>query len=112
MLSKSNLLLAFLLPVLLMSCSPTIHYLGESYGISSDVDVYYSIDDIERDHKIIGHMTHDRILNYNPELLKEEMIKTAHEKGADAVVFKKYGPECDGDSDEKFVVEASLVKYK
>jgi len=40
--------------ICLMSCAPTIHYLGDTYSIKNDVDVFYDEKDVENQYKTIG----------------------------------------------------------
>ena len=105
----------YFLPVafmmLLASCTPTISYLGDTYPVSGDVDIYYDKEDIDRDYKVMGHLTHDLFINYNVELIRDEMIRTARVNGADGIIFSEYTTTNNADCDTRRMVKASLVKY-
>lgn len=96
---------------LLSACTPSINYLGDSYGYSSSVEIFYDEGDIPRDFKIMGHLSHDLFINHAPESIQEEMIKVAMEKGADAILFSDYTTTANADCDSRNVVKASLVKF-
>lgn len=101
--------IAFLL--IITSCTPTISYLGDTYPVSQELDIYYDAQDIDRDYKVMGHLTHDLFINYNVELIRDEMIRTARTNGADGILFSEYSTTSNADCDTRRMVKASLVKY-
>lgn len=109
--------LIFYLPVffLVAACSPKITYLGDYYGSTVNIDVYYDEKDIDKDYKTIGIARNegDEFEQDNLEAIREEMIKKAREVGADAILFESIGGNVDRDDwDSKKVVEAKFLKYK
>lgn len=107
---------AFLSLFLLIACSPSFKYLGDSYEPNiGDIDVYYDIGDISKDFKVMGILTANTEesmdisnLNDSSDKVKESMIKKAATKGADAILFINiYGTGNDG-----AIVESKLIKYK
>lgn len=115
--------------VFLLGCSPNIQYLGKSYTPTSDVDVFFDEKDIKREHEVMGTMKNegsDLELD-DMQSIQDAMIKTAKDKGADAVLFtntfeKERGEVTDvtygrrGDvattsKETSNIVEAKLIKY-
>lgn len=97
---------------LLVSCSgPIIHYLGESYQPSAAVEIYYDVKEIKKEYKVMGRMTNDKFIEYDPELIKKEMIEKAKSVGADAVVFYDLTAEEMKGVGDGITVKAQLIKY-
>ena len=103
-------MLSFVL--LLISCGPTIHYLGDNYESSSNIDVYYSEQDVSRRFKTIGRLTHDKFISYNADLIKEAMVAEAKNKGADGIIFLDIYVEQGIDLvDDRLSIIATAIKY-
>ncbi len=102
--------LYFALILSIFSCTdPNIDYLGNDFESTEDVDVYYSIYDIDPFFSVMGQMNAN---NENDESLslddmEESMICDAKEKGADAIVFLNF--ETIGDLR---YIEADLLIYE
>jgi len=86
-----------------------MHYLGDVSAPTQNVDVYYDEMDIKRDYRVMGQLSSDNENNPTIDLerLRNEMIKTAGEKGADGILFLFH----DSFADNK-VVQSKLLKYK
>lgn len=97
-----------LLSVLLLSCSPVIHYFGDTYPASSSVDVYYDAAQVKRDYKTIGRMTKELVRS---ESDKRYMIELAKKKGADAIIFSDLHLEQGKKDSDQVSVKAELIKY-
>ena len=52
-------ILLLLLTIIIVSCSPHLRYLGDTYPPTKEIDVYYDEKDIEKDYKIIGQLYND-----------------------------------------------------
>lgn len=102
----------FALLILLASCTPTVHYFGDAYNPSAELDVFFDEKDVIKPYKVMGHMTHDTHLNYDPEILRTEMEREARTKGADAIIYTGLGNDIDSESSDKFRVSAKLIKYE
>lgn len=102
----------FTLFIFLSSCTPTIHYFGDAYKPSANLDVFFDEKDVIKPYKVIGHMTHDTRINYDPEILQAEMEREARTKGADAIIYTQLGNDIDTESSDKFRVSAKLIKYQ
>jgi hypothetical protein len=89
---KILLMLTGAVLICLTSCTK-IDYIGKEYPPTDDVEVFFSLDDVEQPYEIMGHViaTADDIVSgasMNASLLEE-----ARKKGADAVVvfgFDRY----------------------
>jgi len=104
---KNYLLLLFVITI--CSCTPRMHYLGDIYAPTQEVDVYYDELDIKRDYRVMGQLSSDNQNNptINLDKLRNEMIKTAREKGADGILFLFHEA-----FDDNRTVQSKLLKYK
>jgi hypothetical protein len=108
----------FLLSIALflgIGCAPRIAYMGDSYSPTYNVDVFYDINDIEQDYRVIGLARNegDEIERDDLPSIRDAMIEKARSVGADAILFltvaeNKGGPEWDTNK----IVEAKFIKYK
>lgn len=106
--SKVLILIFFLI----VSCTPTIYYLGDSYPETDEIDVFYDEKDIKREYSTIGQMTHDKIINYSPDEIKKEMILSAKKKGADGIIFSDMVTERENEIEgDRISIKAKLIKY-
>ena len=83
-------LLRFLSIVLcLISCKPTVNYLGRSYAPSTQVEIFFDEQDIEKDYVVMGRMEnngHPGEID-NAEDVQAAMLAKAKSVGADAILF-------------------------
>jgi hypothetical protein len=81
-------LYSLLLSILLSSCFTPVHnYLGNSYTPTKDVDVYVDASAIKRAYSVIGKSYVDIREYISLEKVQRATIKTAKQKGADAILF-------------------------
>lgn len=98
--------------LVILSCSgPIIHYLGESFPPSTSVEVYYDVKEVKSEYKVIGRMTNDKFVEYDPALIKKEMLAKAKSVGADAVIFYDLSTEDIKGAGDGITVKAQLIKY-
>lgn len=97
--------------LVLLSCGPTIHYLGDSYQSSASVEVYYDVKEIKKEHKVIGRMTNDKFIEHDIELIKKKMIEKAKLVGADAIIFYDLFAEDIESYGDGLTVKAQLIKF-
>ncbi|MHA6248834.1 hypothetical protein ACXYMU_12905 [Pontibacter sp. CAU 1760] len=101
-----------LIGVALHACAPSIHYLGDTYAPSQEVEVYYDQGDVRREYKVMGKMTNDQILDYDVEAVKAKMIEKAKQSGADGIVFTDLGVQkSELDGSDRLSVKAMLIKF-
>ena len=105
---------------LIISCSPKINYLGDTYTPTQHVEIYFDENDINKKYKVIGMMKNeaDELENDDVEEVKKAMMKKAREVGADAILFIGFYSERINREhhDEIFdnikkIYEAKLLKY-
>jgi hypothetical protein len=72
--------------LLAVSCTK-IDYVGRSYPPTTNVDIYFSIDDINGSYEVMGHLTATAGSFTSTEKMQEKILEKAREKGADAVVI-------------------------
>ncbi len=56
-------------------------------------------------------MTNDKFIEYDPEIIKKEMITKAKSVGADAVIFYDLTTEDIKGAGDGITVKAQLIKY-
>jgi len=82
-------LYSLLLSVLLSSCfTPAHNYLGNSYTPTKDVDVYVDASAIKKAYSVMGKGYVDIRGFISLEKVQRATIKTAKQKGADAILFR------------------------
>ncbi len=82
----SKLSIIVLIAMLSVSCTK-IDYVGKSYGPTSNVDIYFSFDDVKGSYEVMGHLTATAGTFVSSEKMQEKILEKAREKGADAVVI-------------------------
>lgn len=92
---------------LITSCSPTLHYLGETYQPTVNIDTYYSPEDIEKEFKVIGQLENGGEIPHNLDKIRTAMIDEARKRGADAILFLNSSSHANHHK-----VEADLLRYE
>ncbi len=64
-----------------------IDYVGKEFPPTADVDIFFALDDVDREYEVMGHLTATANDIVSAEKMQEEILKKAREKGADAVVI-------------------------
>ena len=78
----------FLLAVVLLNFSCTkIDYIGEQYPSTNNVELFFSEDDIDVEHKVMGRIIATAGDFVSSDKMLKKIIEKAREKGADAVLF-------------------------
>jgi len=88
-----NHLAFFLIIAISLSACTKIDYIGEEYPPTTHVDLFFDMDDVTREHKVMGHLIATADDMVSAEKMQKKMMKKAREKGADAIVitgFEKY----------------------
>ena len=109
-------ILFFFLMVMIAACSPKISYMGDSYGPTFNVDVYYDQGDIKQEYRVMGIARNEGDVFETDDLnsIKEQLIKKAREVGADAILIVSVGQNTssgEDDYDPNKIVEAKFIKY-
>ena len=72
---------------LLTACVNT-DYVGESYAPTSSVEVFYSMEDVTRSHKVMGKIQATAMDGWDSDSMIQELKTQAMAKGADALVIE------------------------
>ena len=108
---KKYLSLVLLVGLLTVGCAE-VDYVGESFKPTTNIDLYFSKEDIEKEYTVMGHAVGDGTSDSNE--IQKALIEEAKEKGADAVLITGIDNQLlsteDGDPESK--VKASFLKYK
>jgi len=64
-----------------------IDYIGDEYPPTSHVDLYFSEEDVDREHRVMGHLVATADDAVSAEKMQKDMKKKAMEKGADAIII-------------------------
>ena len=121
---------------LFLTACTKIDYVGQEYPPTTHVDLYFSLDDIEKEYEVMGHLVATADEMVSAEKMQEDMLKKAREKGADAIVIlglERYAAggsstytetrskeknkettigKTTTSSEEKKEIRATLLKYK
>ena len=87
---KRFVLLAAAALLLAAGCTK-IDYVGKEFSPTVDVDIFFALDDVEREYDVMGHVTATADDMVSAEEMQKEILKKAREKGADAVVILGLG---------------------
>jgi hypothetical protein len=90
LLSIRSVSLILLSALLTVSCTK-IDYVGKSYTPTTDVDIFFSMDDLKGEYEVMGHLTATAGDFVSTEKMQEDILEKAREKGADAVVILGLG---------------------
>jgi len=110
--------LLILMVLFFSACGPTIHYLGDNYQSTDELDIYYDEKDVEKDYKTTGKMTHGNFFDYEVDTIKEKMIKKAKSVGADGIIFMDVQNVIDAHAEDDILdndrlsITAKVIKYQ
>ena len=105
---------------MLVGCVNT-DYVGESYSPTTQVDVYYSMEDVNTPHVVMGKITATAMDGWDSTAMVEELKAQAMAKGADALVVEGVHTDTTGSytstygkgSDDKWVItEDGKLKHR
>lgn len=95
--------------LLLSSCSLAITYIGDkATPPTTSVDIFYSIHDVSRQFKVMGHMTYP--YSGDQDFIKKQLTNFAKKIGADAIVITGNTVANSGRNSSD-VVNADAIKY-
>tara|TARA_B100000745_G_scaffold102961_1_gene65754 strand:+ start:1149 stop:1496 length:348 start_codon:yes stop_codon:yes gene_type:complete len=105
--------LLVLVALLAIGCA-SVNYVGKSFEPTTNVDLYFSKEDIEKEYTVMGHAIGSGTSDSND--IQQALIDKAKEKGADAVLITEIDNQnsllAEVDSDPDSEVKASFLKYK
>ena len=92
-----------------------VNYVGKTYTPTSEIDIYYSDHEIEKEYTTIGHATGSGGFMVSNEKIQEKLIQKARAVGADGVIIKeveKTKVVVDDSTEEERHIKATFIKYK
>ena len=98
--------LLVLVALLAIGCA-SVNYVGKSFEPTTNVDLYFSKEDIQKEYTVMGHAIGSG--TYDSNAIQKALIEEAKEKGADAVLITGIDNQDSGPENE---VTASFLKYK
>jgi hypothetical protein len=81
-----SVVILLLICVIAVGCTK-IDYVGEEYPPTTHVDLFFSMDDVQRDYAIMGHIVASAPDLVSAEKMQKDIMKKAMAKGADGVVI-------------------------
>lgn len=131
---KQRIILCALL-ISLMSCKPTLNYIGNTFAPTTNVEIFFSESDIIKEYAIMGKMRNSGNEHEidQAEKVQAVMIEKARSVGADAIIFhgmyqeKVLGETTDSSTTQEEnneysttdtsirtakIYEVTLIKYK
>jgi len=81
-------MLALAVGTMFLSACVSTDYVGQSYTPTESIDVFYSMDDVERPHTVMGKITATAVDGWDSQSMVEELKNQALAKGADALVIE------------------------
>ena len=87
-----HLAVLLIIAICLSACTK-IDYIGEEYPPTTHVDLFFDMDDVTREHKVMGNLIATADDGVSSEKMQKKIMEKARQKGADAVVimgFDKY----------------------
>ena len=110
---KKYVRLVVLLGLLAIGCAE-VDYVGESFKPTTNIDLYFSKEDIEKEYTVMGHAIGSGTSDSDD--IQQALIDKAKEKGADAVLITEVDNQnsllAKADRDPDSEVKASFLKYK
>ena len=104
---KNSVSLMVVLTLFLIACGEDVDYLGESYSPISDVDVYFSEDDVSEDYRKMGDAS---VKGDDLEKLREKLRKKAGEEGADGIIYTGFEPIKTGEVERTDAVGNTITQ--
>ncbi len=102
------------LSIFIIQCAQ-VNYVGKTYTPTTNIDVYYSDKEIEKEYTSIGHAMGSGGILVSNEKIQEKLIEKARAVGADGVIIKeveKTKVVVDDSTEEERHIKATFIKYK
>jgi methylmalonyl-CoA mutase cobalamin-binding subunit len=113
-----------ILALFVIACAERVDYIGNSYAPTTNVELFFSEDDIKEEYVEMGRAIAHAGTNVSSEELLEDLREKARERGADAILVHNFGLVEVGDTTrwdenqsstrvvEERQIEATFIKYK
>lgn len=77
----------FLASIFLAGCAST-DYVGKTYPETTNVDVFFSAEDVEREYEVMGQAKTEGGEYMSFESMQKQLVKDAMKRGADAIIIE------------------------
>jgi len=98
----------------LFACSH-VNYIGKSYEPTSQVDIFFSKEEVKREYQIIGYAIGAGQIFVSTNRLQKALIEKAKSNGADAILITEIGRDNEEDGrgfDAEKQIKAAFLKYQ
>lgn len=92
-----HLAVLLIIAICLSACTK-IDYIGEEYPPTTHVDLFFDMDDVTREHKVMGNLIATADDGVSTEKMQKKIMEKARQKGADAVVIMGFDKYQSGES--------------
>ena len=109
-----KMLIILSLSIFIIQCAQ-VNYVGKTFPPTSDIDVYYSEHEIEKEFTTIGHAMGSGGFLVSNEKIQDELVKKARSVGADGVIITEVDKSkvvVDDSTQEERHIKATFIKYK
>ena len=92
-----HLAVLLIIAICLSACTK-IDYIGEEYPPTTHVDLFFDMNDVTREHKVMGNLIATADDGVSSEKMQKKIMEKARQKGADAVVIMGFDKYQSGES--------------
>jgi hypothetical protein len=89
-----SMLPIFILCLFILSCSHKLQYIGRTYGPSSNVEIFFTPNDIPKDFEVMGKVQTPGTNRY--QKMQVRIMDEAKKRGADAILISEVVQENSG----------------
>jgi len=101
----------FMIVTLMVIGCASVNYVGKSFNPTTNIDIYYSKEEIKKEYTLMGHAIGSGTFTSNDKIQKK-LIEEAQFKGADAILITGVGRSVRTNSAGEDQINASFLKYK
>ena len=110
---KKFVIFALIPLMFLFSCVAPIHYIGNSYPPTDNVDIYFSSHDVKKDYAVFGKAS---VTGINLQKLQNKILEEAKKRGANGIIYSDMQSSNDvtngNSSPSNIVLNADFIYYK
>ena len=90
---KMRLIPALVFILLFSGCGPTVQYVGRSYTPTTNVDLFFSPNDVKKEYEVMGKIDGKAFPFTDFQKIQDKVIEEAKKRGADGVIISGMGEE-------------------
>ncbi len=96
----------FTFSLMATGCGPAVEYVGRTLPQTTNVDVYFNANDVQKQYEVIGKVDGQAWELTNFQKIQDKIVEEAKKRGADGVIFTTVGKEVVGTTQNQ-VTEAT-----